>query len=294
MASTSRSNRRATKASVASSERARSKRSAKSKAPESEAEVEAVEEEDEAEPIAVKPKAKAKATKAKVAPKAKAAPKVKKGKGKEKAIEADEPAEEEAGDNQRTAPIPTEPETEVETEQETEAEPETDAEGQFTESALEASVPDPPLKPSSSRSKQAEIIDVPTPKASQKLASPPPPPVPSKDTPKARPIRPLSTATKPRASPRTAPPQPALDASARQGAVAAQQAFERALSPRANGNGALHLDEPLTEEQEGMTVEELVRDQMRVEYEKLQQEGEEAIAKWKARTKVERARIETI
>jgi hypothetical protein len=302
-ASTSRTSRRTTKA-PPSSEPSRSKRSAKSKAEDSEVEPET--DAPTAVEVNVKPKAKPRSTKGstKSSTKTKTASKAKKGKGKEKAV--DKPVNDQEGLQTEDAV----PEAETEPEPFTEAESEVEADEPTSEAEAppEPSVEsDPPTADESkgstdgksklSRSAPPVIADPPTPKAVHpSTIESSPRPVPAKDTPRARPIRPMSSATKSKASPHAALTRPVLDSSVTQGAVEARRVMVDLLSPKpaTSSTGNVETDTPLTAEQENMTVEELVRHEMSVRYSELERQGEESIAKWLERSKAARSRIETV
>ena len=85
----------------------------------------------------------------------------------------------------------------------------------------------------------------------------------------------------------------ALDKSIHQGAMEAR----RVIHDRAAGDGGgtkEDLRAPLTDDQKGMTLEELVRSEMRRRYEVMEREGEKMIGRWEERTAESRKHIEMI
>ncbi|WVW78366.1 hypothetical protein I302_100320 [Kwoniella bestiolae CBS 10118] len=113
----------------------------------------------------------------------------------------------------------------------------------------------------------------------------------------------LLRSTQPKASPspRANLPREVLETSLTRGAVEARKVMEDLMSsPRAGSgsvNGTREGEEgmvKLTEEQKSMTLEDLVRMEMRRRYQEMQKEGEEMIERWEERAKGERKRIEAI
>jgi hypothetical protein len=101
-------------------------------------------------------------------------------------------------------------------------------------------------------------------------------------------------------SPRADLPREVLDKSVHQGALEARSVMDDLVkSPVLARIMGGQTDEedieiPLTEEQKGMTLEELVRSEMKKRYDALQREGGDMISQWEDRAKEARKRIETV
>ena len=123
---------------------------------------------------------------------------------------------------------------------------------------------------------------------SQVSALQPPPHSPAESTP-----RPKSTlvSNKPsKASPHTQLPRETLNKSLAEGAREARKVMDDLVL---NSTGDEDL-KGLSEEQQGMTLEELVRGEMKKRYESLKLEGEEMIRKWEERGREARRKIESV
>lgn len=105
------------------------------------------------------------------------------------------------------------------------------------------------------------------------------------NVPPSSPAPSLRTPPKSRA---TALPRAILDSSVQDGAMLARSVIE----DLAKDEEALRT--PLSDDQKGMTLEELVRSEMRRRYEAMEREGEALIGKWEERTRESRSRIESV
>lgn len=102
--------------------------------------------------------------------------------------------------------------------------------------------------------------------------------------PPSSPVKPSTPKSKPINLPREV-----LDDSVRDGALQARSVIEELAKENEEG-----LRKPLLDDQKGMTLEELVRSEMRIRYEVMEREGEALIGKWEERTRESRKRIEAV
>jgi len=97
------------------------------------------------------------------------------------------------------------------------------------------------------------------------------------------------TPQKSKASKTTELPREALDISVQDGAMQARRVIEDLAKENEAG-----LRDPLSDDQRGMTLEELVRSEMRRQYEAMEREGKALIGKWEERTRESRLCIEGV
>ncbi|WWC59525.1 uncharacterized protein I303_102081 [Kwoniella dejecticola CBS 10117] len=174
-----------------------------------------------------------------------------------------------------------------------------------------SSKPLPPLPPSRTPSPQ----HLPLSQLDRFSNIPPSSPLPNPDLLSPKPKNLLRSSQPQRSSPRTQLPREVLDNSLTRGAVEARKVMEDLMSSpvgdttpiasRSNGttktgraqeNEAEEIDgvARLTDEQRSMTLEDLVRLEMKKRYQQMQREGEDMIHRWEERAKSERKRIEAI
>ncbi|WWC68003.1 uncharacterized protein I206_101922 [Kwoniella pini CBS 10737] len=140
---------------------------------------------------------------------------------------------------------------------------------------------------------------------------PPSSPIPNPDLLSPKPKNLLRSSQPQRSSPRRNLPREVLDSSLIRGAVEAGKVMEGLISsPIVVTPSATKTDRDtqtgwdkeeekdsviaLTEEQRSMTLEDLVRLEMKKRYQQMQKEGEDMIQRWEERAKSERKRIEAI
>ncbi|WVR04702.1 hypothetical protein IAU60_001713 [Kwoniella sp. DSM 27419] len=229
-------------------------------------------------------------------------------------------ADEEHAEEEAAAPVESEIEAiEEESEVEVEAAPKADtnrsSRSQASKTPSSRSAVTAPIQASSSTSRSA--------KSSKPLPSLPPA-TPTSPSPEKRPLSqldrfaniPLSSpvptprskstlrSTQPsKPSPHAGLPRDVLENSLTRGALEARRVMQDLVSsPAPSPSGpsrSMRAEESmqmakLTEEQKSMTLEELVRAEMKKRYDEMKQEGEEMIEKWEQKAKSERRRIEAM